>query len=669
LFLLQSCFPHLARFDVLRPEKKRWSTATIVDVDFVGQTHRVKFHFPRTQITSDTWLEAVSDRIAPLHTHTIRHERKRQTKPLHPDPADSEDRQKKQTESKKKKSKTSLIAASATTSESGSVDENEHEYEEIGVGMVEDFEDIGSAEESDEDEMELVDTDDEEEEEEEEDDDGLDEEIEDDDDDSEENEDSIEPEKKAASFPTVTDHSSPDGSPKRDPDCSSEYSRTEEDRGKASGGDSKGFTIPKKRLASQAGSLVPIPKKKKHTLGSASLISNQMKEAPPVASAERSIPRKTESPRKPLDARMHTQNDDRWHQPQRANRDECNVKDQWNFSWKKGPPTIPGNSHSPTFRSPTSSGSNQFPSSHQKGPRTISILSEEQLRKEYDKRREKEMLRESARNERNRISYDAQRHRPSSESLATNDYGRYHQMNHQQNRPSYYPDSRKDSSPVRAGLFDRGDESVQRHRSIHSHTSYDDDVRSRRSDGEVNTAGGHHQYNSPRYADQDFQQNDSRPEEVDVVHDRRRYDNRYYSQQDCSPSKHPRDYTRDDIYDRRSAATSGQHDRGSARDRGYDRYCEDDRRSSDYGRLGDDRYNNRRCYDDEPAAAYDSRYRQDDVRGTTPRHNRDRYRDGGDDDGLDEYSRRMDAYQNRNNYQDRPHKHRNNGYPSPHYRR
>ena len=149
-FTLQYYFPHLARFDVLRPEKKRWSTATVVDVDFVGQTHRVKFHFPRTQITSDTWLEAVSNRIAPLHTHTIRHERKRQTKPLHPDPVDSEDNPKKSIENKKKKSKTSkgskstsLIAASASTSETGSVDDNEDEYEEVGVGMVEDYEDIG----------------------------------------------------------------------------------------------------------------------------------------------------------------------------------------------------------------------------------------------------------------------------------------------------------------------------------------------------------------------------------------------------------------------------------------------------------------------------------------------------------------------------------------------
>ena len=326
----------------------------------------------------------------------------------------------------------------------------------------------------------------------------------------------------------MTDHSSPDGSPKRDADCNSEYSRTEEDRAKASGGGSTGFTIPKKRLGSQqAGSLLPIPKKKKHTSESTSLISKQMKEAPPVTAVERSIPRKTESPRKPLNAHVYTQNDDHWHQPQRASWDEYNPRDQSSVSWKKGPPTASGNSHSPTFRSPTSSGSHRSPSSHQKGPRTISILSEEQLRKEYDKRREKEMLRESARNERNRISYDAQRNRPISESLATSDHRRYHQMHQQPNRPSYYPDSRKDS-PVRAGLFDRGDEGLQRRRSNHSHTSYDDDARSRRSDGEVNDAGDHHQYNSPRrYADRDFQRNDRRPEDVDA-HDRRRYDD-YYS--------------------------------------------------------------------------------------------------------------------------------------------
>jgi hypothetical protein len=41
-----------------------------VDVDFVGMTKRIKFHYPRLQTKHDEWLEVDSPRISPLYTHT-----------------------------------------------------------------------------------------------------------------------------------------------------------------------------------------------------------------------------------------------------------------------------------------------------------------------------------------------------------------------------------------------------------------------------------------------------------------------------------------------------------------------------------------------------------------------------------------------------------------------
>lgn len=56
--------------------KNVWSTATVVDVDFVGMTKRIKFHYPRTQIKHDEWLEVGSSRIASLYTHTSQPQQK-----------------------------------------------------------------------------------------------------------------------------------------------------------------------------------------------------------------------------------------------------------------------------------------------------------------------------------------------------------------------------------------------------------------------------------------------------------------------------------------------------------------------------------------------------------------------------------------------------------------
>jgi hypothetical protein len=69
--ILIFCFFAAARFDVFRVGKKKsCSVAKFVDLDFVGHTKRLKFHFSRTDIENDIWVEAESDNIAPWDIHT-----------------------------------------------------------------------------------------------------------------------------------------------------------------------------------------------------------------------------------------------------------------------------------------------------------------------------------------------------------------------------------------------------------------------------------------------------------------------------------------------------------------------------------------------------------------------------------------------------------------------
>jgi hypothetical protein len=248
-----------ARFDVLRTGKKsKWSAATVVDLDFVGVTKRVKFHFPRSDVKHDVWLEAGSNRIAPLYTHTSP-----------PQPRQSKQssvtcglpslkaEQLKVAKTKKQKKKKAVNDDSSfdssfamAASENGSETfDNENEFEEIGVGAVEDYEEIGDADtdDSEDEEIELVDDEEHLVDTDEDDDDGLNDEIQDDSDDDEFDHQKIDERAKNLAIVTVTDHSSPDGSPKRDRDSSmAEVQQNIESTNLSDGGE-KELKIPKKK--------------------------------------------------------------------------------------------------------------------------------------------------------------------------------------------------------------------------------------------------------------------------------------------------------------------------------------------------------------------------------------------------------------------------------------
>ncbi|KAL3921197.1 MAG: hypothetical protein SGILL_002873 [Bacillariaceae sp.] len=269
-----------ARFDVLRVAKrKKWCPATVVDIDFIGQTRRVKFHFPRTQLKSDVWLDADSRSIAPLHTHSSPLEPRKQVKP----PVKKKGSKSTKRKAKKADDDTSSSGSSFDMAESGSEDvDGRDETENIGVGVVESFEDIGDADTEDYENKKvsghLNHDDDKDTPEEEEnldgDDDGLNDEMEDD------SEVESVTDKKggpsdtaytsgAAAAVTVTDQSSPDS----------------ETHGIVPGGAVKSFKIPKKRPSGEVSPSRTIPRK------SPSSKSDSQNESPKTGGNHR-IPKK-----------------------------------------------------------------------------------------------------------------------------------------------------------------------------------------------------------------------------------------------------------------------------------------------------------------------------------------------------------------------------------------
>jgi mbt repeat len=58
----------LARFDVQRSDKDKYSIATVTKVDFSGSVKRIMFHFAKTSSDRDEWIEFGSPRIAPVYS-------------------------------------------------------------------------------------------------------------------------------------------------------------------------------------------------------------------------------------------------------------------------------------------------------------------------------------------------------------------------------------------------------------------------------------------------------------------------------------------------------------------------------------------------------------------------------------------------------------------------
>lgn len=269
-----------ARFDVLRTDKKnkKWRAAKVADLDFVGVTKRVKFHFPRTDVTNDVWLDATSSRIAPLYTHTHRpqpRQRKQSSSLIRSNEKPSNVKEGEKKAASDDSSFDSSFALAASELASDALDD-ENDYEEVGVGAVEDYEQIGDAdtEESEDEEIDLVDDDDDKKSlsgESEDDVDGLNDDIEDEseDSDAEMNDEKNERNVNEHLIATVTDHSSPDGSPKRDRDSSLEkvHVSSESTNSRTEGESSQRIPKKKKILVKPEGSSRAdqsrIPKKKK----------------------------------------------------------------------------------------------------------------------------------------------------------------------------------------------------------------------------------------------------------------------------------------------------------------------------------------------------------------------------------------------------------------------
>jgi len=243
------------RFDVLRPVKEKWSIANVVEIT----SKKIKFHFVSTQAKNDVWLEKNSNRIAPLHTHT--------TKPK-PRPRPSKKPQQGNGEKAPKLGASKLIKPEAS-------DESIAEAESTKLQSGQQNKKLRIEDEEESDGMSFADMDDSD----------SDDDMESDDFDNKDGVVASNDKEQVDESPTVTDHSSSDGSHKRDFEASpAEHSDLENESDKAADQPKTGFIIPKKKKESSAKSamVVPknvIPKKQSSVPSGTSLISNTARQA------------------------------------------------------------------------------------------------------------------------------------------------------------------------------------------------------------------------------------------------------------------------------------------------------------------------------------------------------------------------------------------------------
>jgi hypothetical protein len=244
---------------------------------------KIKFHFVKTQAKNDVWLEQNSNRIAALHSHTIKPKPQSKSQvSCAVVPKDSQEKCENPSQSgasKMKKSKT--IQTHETASDSTpELSRPDKDFNEFGISLNETEKQkvkINIEDEEESDGISFGDIDDE---------DSDDETPSPDDVGTEEvgvvtgkNKEEVE------ESPTVTDHSSIDGSLKRDPEViHAEHSDLENECGKASDQSKSRFTIPKKKKkesTTKSSIVIPkkvIPKKSSQSSG-ASLISHAARQA------------------------------------------------------------------------------------------------------------------------------------------------------------------------------------------------------------------------------------------------------------------------------------------------------------------------------------------------------------------------------------------------------
>jgi hypothetical protein len=69
----------LARFEVMRTGKSKYCVGVVKNVNIVGRTTMLLFHFPKTHVKFDEWIELGSSRICPVNTKSsISHVPKKQ---------------------------------------------------------------------------------------------------------------------------------------------------------------------------------------------------------------------------------------------------------------------------------------------------------------------------------------------------------------------------------------------------------------------------------------------------------------------------------------------------------------------------------------------------------------------------------------------------------------
>jgi hypothetical protein len=73
-----------ARFDVQRTGRTKYSVSEVTNLDFSGDTKRIKFHFHHTPSSADEWIEFGSPRIAALHSKVSKTKKQAKGEPPKP---------------------------------------------------------------------------------------------------------------------------------------------------------------------------------------------------------------------------------------------------------------------------------------------------------------------------------------------------------------------------------------------------------------------------------------------------------------------------------------------------------------------------------------------------------------------------------------------------------
>jgi len=647
------------RFDVLRPGKEKWSIANVVDVAL--DSKKIKFHFVKTQSKNDVWLEEHSDRITPLHTHTSESKQRSPAKLQPPSIADSNDSQGKSKKASKldklKKKFKANQRREKTASCISQSSEASKKYDKFETS-------------SNETEIKKTRADDDDE-----DDEGLNDEISSEDDDSdgdEENEYDIQMEEETGNSDiasgddseeeevqkksTMINRRSSDRLSKRKTEgIRSEHSDIENECTKVTDQTNSVFTIPKKKESTKKSFIVrpkdAIPKKPQaSSSGGTSLISNALKLA---MLEERSEKKCTSRAKKILSLTRSPAKD-----KSKGRKNEMHFTDANIPSVKKT--TFSDLCHSPSqhIRSPSSTEAPRDEPEIHNGNNPRSSLSRAMVapKRPYkdkysiEQRRERELYRDSNEYTARREDYsphDSSDMHDHSNRMA-NDYNdvaqrspsfdrrRIHQFDQtlsprSLNTRTYVSHSQHDQYEDRSRYDDRS-----------HYQNEDDSYRTRRYDGSHNEENDEwsrerssdlQSRNIPNHRGEDYQQYNDELTNGRRMNTDDRYRNDYSRRNQIDPNLY--ESRRSEVYhDRREREFN---DRDNYRD-GYHRVDDEYEHrftsqsdTNDYYRV-DDRHSKRR--------RHDSASRRDERRRRTF-------------DGSDEYSRRLESYNNSNerNYQ------------------